>query len=111
MNLASREKKNNANSSLHWLPVAWPRSRPSPCLASSARRRIPTLRRPALFGPYHPLVQCPTLISLLRYQWTSDGWEDPLEAPALDPWRGYAGEDCSDAFDDEGFSEWYFDQE
>ena len=33
-----------------------------------------------------------------------------LEAPDLAPWRGYVEEDCSDAFDDAGFSEWYFDQ-
>ena len=60
--------------------------------------------------PATALIQCPALISLLRYQWTSDGWEDPLEAPDLAPWRGYVEEDCSDAFDDAGFSEWYFDQ-
>ena len=29
----------------------------------------------------------------------------------LDPFFGHAGEDCADAFDDEGFSSWYFDQE
>ena len=51
------------------------------------------------------------IISLLRRHWTSQGWEDPLEAPYLDPFLGYAGEDCADAFDDEGFSSWYFDQE
>jgi hypothetical protein len=55
------------------------------------------------------LVQCPALISLLRHQWTSHGWEDPLEAPDLDPFLGYAGEDCAEAFDDEGLSSWYFD--
>ena len=76
-----------------------------PCLASSARRRLPLSDGLRCSVPTTALVQCPTLISLLRYQWTSDGWEDPLEAAALDPWRGYAGEDCSDAFDDEGFSE------
>ena len=30
--------------------------------------------------PVTALIQCPALISLLRYQWTSDGWEDPLGA-------------------------------
>ena len=61
--------------------------------------------------PVTALVQCPALISLLRHHWTSHGWEDPLEAPYLDPFLGSAGEDCADAFDDEGFSSWYFDQE
>ena len=42
--------------------------------------------------------------------WTSHGWEDPLEDPYPDPFLGSAGEDCADAFDDEGFSSWYFDQ-
>ena len=60
--------------------------------------------------PATALIQCPALISLLRYQWTSDGWEDPLEAPDLAPCRGYVEEDCSDAFDDAGFSEWYFNR-
>ncbi len=60
--------------------------------------------------PATALVQCPALISLLRHQWTSQGWEDPLEAPDLDPFRGHAGEDCAEAFDDEGFSAWYLDQ-
>ena len=61
--------------------------------------------------PATALVQCPALISLLRHQWTSQGWEDPLEAPDLDPVHGYAGEDCAEAFDDNGLSAWYFDQE
>ena len=43
--------------------------------------------------PATALIQCPALISLLRYQWTSDGWDDPLGAPDLDPWRGCVGED------------------
>ena len=60
--------------------------------------------------PVTALIQCPALISLLRYQWTSDGWEDPLTAPALDPWRGEAGEDCAQAFENEGFNAWFFDQ-
>ena len=60
--------------------------------------------------PATALVQCPALISLLRHQWTSHGWEDPLEAPDLDPFLGYPGEDCAEAFDDEGLSSWYFDQ-
>ena len=33
-----------------------------------------------------------------------------MNVPDLDPWRGYAGEDCAQAFDDEGFSAWFFDQ-
>ena len=61
--------------------------------------------------PVTALIQCPALISLLRYQWTSDGWEDPLGAPDLDPWRGcveedwseFVEEDCSQAFDDVAF--------
>ena len=60
--------------------------------------------------PLSSIVQCPALISLLRHQWTSHGWEDPLEAPDLDPFLGYAGEDCAEAFDDEGLSSWYLDQ-
>ena len=60
--------------------------------------------------PATALVQCPALISLLRHQWTSQGWDDPLEAPDLDPWRGRMEEDCSEAFDDVGFQAWYFDQ-
>ena len=36
------------------------------------------------------LIQCPALISLLRYRWTSDGLEYPLEVPDLDPWPGAA---------------------
>ena len=60
--------------------------------------------------PVTALVQCPTLISLLRHQWTSQGWEDPLQDPDLDPWRGRVEDDCSDAFDDEGFQAWYIDQ-
>ena len=68
--------------------------------------------------PATALIQCPALISLLRYQWTSDGWEDPLGAPDLDPWRscaqgdwrGSVEEDCSQAFDDVGFQAWYLDQ-
>ena len=61
--------------------------------------------------PATALIQCPALISLLRYQWTSDGWEDPLGAPDLDPWRGCVEEeDCSEAFDDVGFQAWCFDQ-
>ena len=68
-------------------------------------------------GPWHDyanedaeVFNCPALISLLRYHWTSDGWEDPLKAPDLDPLHGYAGEDCAEAFDDEGFSARSFDQ-
>ena len=34
--------------------------------------------------PDTSLLQCPALISLLRYQWSSDGWEDPLGAPDLE---------------------------
>ena len=68
--------------------------------------------------PVTALIQCPALISLLRYQWTSDGWEDPLGAPDLDPWRGCVQEDwhgcveedCSEAFDDVGFHAWCVDQ-
>ena len=60
--------------------------------------------------PVTALVQCPALISLLRHQWTSQGWEDPLQDPDLDPWRGRVEEDCSEAFDDEGFQAWYIDQ-
>ena len=56
--------------------------------------------------PVPALIQCPALISLLRYQWTSDGWDDPLGAPDLDPWRGCVEEDCSEAFDDVGFHAW-----
>ena len=41
---------------------------------------------------------------------SSHGWEDPLGDPYLDPFHGYAGEDCADAFDDDGLSAWYFDQ-
>ena len=52
--------------------------------------------------PSSTVIQCPALISLLRYQWTSDRCEDPLGAPALDPWRGDEGEDCAEAFDDKG---------
>ena len=33
----------------------------------------------------------------------------PLEDPDLDPFHGYAGEDCAEAFDDDGLSAWYFD--
>ena len=52
------------------------------------------------------------MISLsLRRHWTSHGWEDPLEAPSLVPCHGTAGEDCAEAFADEGFTAWYLDQE
>ena len=46
-------------------------------------------------------------LALLRDAFDRD---NPLEAPYLDPFFGYAGEDCAEAFDDEGFSSWYFDQ-
>ena len=46
----------------------------------------------------------------LCHQWTPQGWEDPLEDPDLDPWRGRVEEDCSEAFDDVGFHAWCFDQ-
>ena len=91
--------------------MAWPRSQPSPCLASAASDGYPLSHGLRCSVPVTDLVQCPALISLLRHHWTSQGWEDPLEAPYLDPFLGYAGEDCADAFDDEGFSSWYFDQE
>ena len=56
------------------------------------------------------LIQCPALIILLRYQWTSDGWEvDPLEVPDLDQLRGCVEEDCSEASGDEGFHAWCLD--
>ena len=60
--------------------------------------------------PSPALIQCPALISLLRYQWTSDGWEDPLGAPDLDPWHDHKGEDCAEAVDDEGSPQWYLDR-
>ena len=60
--------------------------------------------------PVTDLVKFPALISLLRHHWTSQGWEEPLEAPYLDPFLGHAGEECADDFVDEGFSTWYFDQ-
>ena len=51
----------------------------------------------------------------VSYLWTSDGWQNPMGAPDLDPvrdpWHGYAGEDCAKAFDDEGLTAWYLDQE
>jgi len=42
----------------------------------------------------HDLIRRPTLIRLLRNQWTRDGWEDPLEdqedtGPDADPWGAY----------------------
>jgi hypothetical protein len=61
--------------------------------------------------PAAALVKSPALISLLHHEWTSQGWEDPLEAPYPDQFFGHTVEDCADAFDDEGFSSWYFDQE
>ena len=60
--------------------------------------------------PLPALVKCPALISLLRYHWTSQGWDDPLESPYLSPFFGDAGEECADDFVDEGFSTGYFDQ-
>ena len=50
------------------------------------------------------LIQCPTLIRLLRNKWTRDGWEDPLEdqedtGPDADPWGAYG------LFDDEEFAD------
>ena len=59
--------------------------------------------------PATALIQCPAIISLLRYQWTSDGWKDPLGAPNLDPWHGHKGEDCAETFNDEGFTAWRLD--
>ena len=59
--------------------------------------------------PATALVQCPALISLLRHQWTSQGWDEPLEDPDLDPFHGSAEEDCAEAFHDDGFSPWYLD--
>ena len=64
---------------------------------------------PVLPGPV-VMAAAPALISLLRHHWTSQGWEDPLQDPDLDPWRGRVEEDCSEAFDDEGFQAWYIDQ-
>ena len=61
--------------------------------------------------PVATLVKCPALISLLRYHWTSQGWDDPLDAPYLDPFLCHAGEEWADDFVDEGFSTMYFDQE
>ena len=61
--------------------------------------------------PVPALVKCPALISLLRYHWTSHGWDDPLDAPYFDPFLGHAGEEWADDFVDEGFSTMYFDQE
>ena len=60
------------------------------------------------FVPATVLVQCPALISLLRHQWTSQGWEDP----DLDQFHGSAEEDeedCAQAFHDDGFSPWCLD--
>ena len=59
--------------------------------------------------PATALVQCPALISLLRHQWTPQGWDDPLQHPDLHR-GGRVEEDCSEAFDDVEFQEWYFDQ-
>ena len=55
--------------------------------------------------PATDLIQCPALISLLRYKWTSEGWQDPLGGPVIDPWQ----EEDYAAFDDEDFSAWDFD--
>ena len=60
--------------------------------------------------PVTALVKCPALISLLRYHWTSHGWDDPLESPYLSPFFGDAGEECAEDFIDAGFSTGYFDQ-
>ena len=54
---------------------------------------------------------CTVSFLLSPYQWTPGGWEDPLGAPDLDPWRGcveedwreFVEEDCSQAFDDVAF--------
>ena len=48
------------------------------------------------------LIRCPTLIRLLRHEWTRDGWEDPLEdqddtGPDADQWGAYG------LFDDDEF--------
>ena len=80
-------------------------------MATSAPYGYPILDGLRCSVPATALIQCPALISLLRYQWTSDGWEDPLGAPDLDPWRGcveedwseFVEEDCSQAFDDVAF--------
>ena len=35
----------------------------------------------------------------------------PLGASHHDPWHSIAGEDCAEAFADEGFTAWYINQE
>ena len=83
--------------------------------ACAAKRPRPVEGYPLSDGlrcsvPATALVQCPALISLLRHQWTPQGWDDPLQHPDLDQRGGRVEEDCSEAFDDVGFQEWYFDQ-
>ena len=59
-------------------------------------------------GPTEPH---PLLVSFFVKLAGSDGWEDPMGAPDLDPWRGcveedwreFVEEDCSQAFDDVAF--------
>ena len=100
-------------------------ARLAPFLQASAFafRSFPLLfRLPLAFAPlgnkrhHHHLCQVWVInviiiiVSLLRYHWTSQGWDDPLESPYLSPFFGDAGEECADDFVDEGFSTGYFDQ-
>ena len=77
------------------LPPAW---RPRPPDA------FPILDGLLCSIPATDLIQCPALISLLRYKWTSEGWQDPLGGPVIDPWQ----EEDYAAFDDEDCSVWDF---